>query len=88
MTSQVYVTTASLKHASKEYIEAFSIHLHLKAFCTSILETSHSKLRAPKQYYFKPIKMLISSTELLSVLTISGWSFTFLHYFMQSAMMA
>ena len=54
MTSQGHVTTASLKQANKEYIEGhFFIRLHLKKFCASILETSHSKLRDPKQYNVK-----------------------------------
>ena len=51
MTSQGHVTTAALKQAHKEdKREVFFIHLYLKKFCTSILETSHSKLRDPKQY--------------------------------------
>ena len=45
MTSQGHVTTASLKQSHKEdNREAFFIRLHLKKFCASILETSHSKL--------------------------------------------
>ena len=51
MTSQGHVTTASLKQANKEdNRETFFIRLHLKKFCASILETSHSKLLDPKQY--------------------------------------
>ena len=39
------------KHANKENNRgAFFICLHLKNFCASILETSHSELRDPKQY--------------------------------------
>ena len=54
MTSQGHVTTASLKQANKEYDrEVFFIRLHLKKFCTSILETSHSNLSEPKQYNVK-----------------------------------
>ena len=50
MTSQGHVTTASLKQAHKEdKREEFFIHLYLKKFCASILETSHSKFRGPKQ---------------------------------------
>ena len=50
MTSQGHVTTASLKQAHKEdNREVFFIRLYLKKFCASILETSHSKLRDPKQ---------------------------------------
>ena len=50
MTSQGHVTTASLKQAHKEdNREVFFIRLHLKKFCASILETSHSELRDPKQ---------------------------------------
>ena len=50
MTSQGHVTTASLKQAHKEdNREVFFICLYLKKFCASILETSHSKLRDPKQ---------------------------------------
>ena len=51
MTSQCHVTAASLKQADNEYMERrFFIRLHLKKFCASILETSHSKSRDPKQY--------------------------------------
>ena len=51
MTSQGHVTTASLKQANKEdNREAFFIRLHLKMFCASVLETSHSKLQDSKQY--------------------------------------
>ena len=54
MTSQCHVTTASLKRANKEdNTEAFFICLHLKKFCASILETSHSKLKDSKQYDVK-----------------------------------
>mgnify|MGYP001802601066 FL=1 len=50
MTSQGHVTTASLKQAHKEdNREVFFIRLYLKKFCASILETSHNKLRDPKQ---------------------------------------
>ena len=50
MTSQGHVTTASPKQARKEALrEAFFIRLYLKKICASILETSHSKLRDPKQ---------------------------------------
>ena len=50
MTSQGHVTTASLKQAHKEdNREVFFIRLYLKKFCASIFETSHSKLRYPKQ---------------------------------------
>ena len=51
MTSQGHVTTASVKQANKEYTEGhFFIRLHLKRFCASIIETSHSKLKNPEQY--------------------------------------
>ena len=54
MTSQGHVTTASLEQANKEgNRETFFIRLHLKKFCASILETSHSKLPDPKQYNVK-----------------------------------
>ena len=56
MTSQGHVTTAALKQAhKKDNREVFFIRLHvyLKKFCASILETSHSKLRDPKQYDVK-----------------------------------
>ena len=54
MTSQGHVTTASLKQAHKEdNREVFFIRLYLKKFCASILETSHSKLRDPKQHDLK-----------------------------------
>ena len=54
MTSQGHVTTASLKQANKEdNREAFFIRLHLKNFCASILETSHSTLQDSKQYDVK-----------------------------------
>ena len=54
MTSQGHVTTASLKQAKKEdNREAFFIRLHLKKFCASILENSHSKLQDSKQYDVK-----------------------------------
>ena len=54
MTSQGHVTTASLKQANKEdNRETFFIGLHLKKFCASILEISHSKLPDPKQYNLK-----------------------------------
>ena len=50
MTSQGHVTTVSLKQANKEdNREACFIRLHLKKFCPSILETSHSKLQDSKQ---------------------------------------
>ena len=50
MTSQGHVTTASLKQAYKEdNREVFFIRLYLKKLCVSILETSHNKLRDPKQ---------------------------------------
>ena len=51
MTSQGHVTTASQKQAHKEdnIIEIFFIRQYLEKFCASILETSHSKLRDPKQ---------------------------------------
>ena len=50
MTSQGHVTTASLKQAHKDdNREVFCIRLYLEKFCASILETSHSKLRDPKQ---------------------------------------
>ena len=45
MTSQGHLTTISLKQATKE----FNIGSFLSTF---ILETSHSKLRDPKQYDF------------------------------------
>ena len=52
MTSQGHVTTtAALKRAHKEdNEEVFFIRLYLEKFCASILETSQSKLRDPKQY--------------------------------------
>ena len=54
MTSQGHVTTTALKQANKEYNrEVFFIRLYLKIFCASILESSHSKLRDPKQYDVK-----------------------------------
>ena len=54
MRSQGHVSTASLKPAHKEdNREVFFIRLYLKMFCASILETSHSKLRDPKQYDVK-----------------------------------
>ena len=50
MTSQGHVTTASLKQAHEDdNREVFFIRLYLKKFCASILETSHSKLRDPKE---------------------------------------
>ena len=50
MTSQGYLTTVSLKQAHNENNrEVFFIRLYLKKFCASIIETSHSKLRDPKQ---------------------------------------
>ena len=50
MTSHGHVTTSSLKQANKEdNREVFFIHLYLAKLCTSILETSHSKLKDPKQ---------------------------------------
>ena len=50
MTSQGHVTTASQKQAHKEdNREVFVIGLYLKKFSASGLETSHSKLRDPKQ---------------------------------------
>ena len=50
MTSQGHVTTASLKQAHKEdNREVFFICLHLKKFCASIIETSHSKFRDPRR---------------------------------------
>ena len=53
MISQGHVTRASLKQANKEYRGAYFIRLHLKKVCASILETSLSKLRDPKQYDVK-----------------------------------
>ena len=54
MTSQGHMTPAWLKQAHKEdNWDAFFIRLHLKKFCTSILETSHSKLKDPKQWDVK-----------------------------------
>ena len=54
MTSQGRVTTASLKQANKEDNRgAFFIRLHLKKFCASTPETSHSRLMDPKQYNMK-----------------------------------
>ena len=54
MTSQGHVITASLKQAHKEdNREVFFIRLYLEKFCASILETSHSKLRDPKQFDVK-----------------------------------
>ena len=54
MTSQGHVTTAALKQVHKEdNREVVFIRLYLKKFCSSILETSHSKLRDPKQYDVK-----------------------------------
>ena len=54
MTSQGHVTTASLKQTHKEdNREVFFIRLYLKKFCASVFETSHSKLRDPKQYNVK-----------------------------------
>ena len=51
MTSQGHVTIVALKQAHKEdNREVFYIRLYLKKFCASILETSHSELRDPKQY--------------------------------------
>ena len=50
MTSQDHLTTVLLKQAHNENDrEVFFIRLYLKKFCASILETSHSKLRDPKQ---------------------------------------
>ena len=50
MTSQGHVTTALVKQAHMEDIrEVFFICQYLKKFCASILETSHSRLRDPKQ---------------------------------------
>ena len=50
MTSQGHVTTVALKQAHKEdNREIFFFRLYLKKFCASILATSHSKLRDPKQ---------------------------------------
>ena len=50
MTSQGHLTTVSLKQAhNKNNREVFFIRLYLKKFCASIIETSHSKLRDPKQ---------------------------------------
>ena len=49
MTSQGHVTTASLKQAHKKDREVFFIWLYLKKFSASILETSSSKLKDPKQ---------------------------------------
>ena len=50
MTSQGHVTTALVKQAHKEdNREVFFICQYLKKFCASILETTHSKLRDPKQ---------------------------------------
>ena len=50
MRSQGRVTAASLKQAHKEdKREVFFICLYLKKCCASTLETSHSKLRDPKQ---------------------------------------
>ena len=54
MTSQGHVTTVALKQAHKEdNREVFFIRLYLRKFCASILETSHRKLRNPKQYDVK-----------------------------------
>ena len=54
MTSQGHVTTVALKQAYKEENrEVFFIRLYRKKLCASILETSHSKLRDPKQYDVK-----------------------------------
>ena len=54
MTSKGHVITAALKQAHKEdYEQVFFIRLYHKKFCASILETSHSKLRDPKQYDVK-----------------------------------
>ena len=51
ITSQGHVTTSPRKQANNEYAEGhFFIPLHLKKFCPSILEASHSKLKDPKQY--------------------------------------
>ena len=51
MPSQGHVTTAALKQAHKaDNREVFFICLYLENFCTSNLETSHSKLRDPKQH--------------------------------------
>ena len=50
MTSQGHMTPAWLKQANKEdNRDAFFIRLHLKKFCASILETSHSELKETKQ---------------------------------------
>ena len=54
MTSQGHVTKAALNQAHQEDNgEVFFIRLYLKKFCASILQTSHSKLRDPKQYVVK-----------------------------------
>ena len=54
MTSQGHVTSAALKQAPKEdNWEVFFIRLYPRKFCASILETSHRKLRNPKQYGVK-----------------------------------
>ena len=61
MTSQGHVTTASLKQAHKEdNREVFYIHLCLKIFCASILETSHSKLMDPNQDDVKAIFTIVN----------------------------
>ena len=50
MTSQDHVTTAGLKQAHKEVNRVmFFIRVSLQNFCTSNLESSHSKLKDPKQ---------------------------------------
>ena len=50
MTSQGHVTTASLKQAHEDdNREVLFIRPYLKKFCASNLETSHSKLKDPKE---------------------------------------
>ena len=54
MTLQGHVTTASLKQANKEYTEGHCLPVCIsKKLGASILETSHSKLKDPKQYDVK-----------------------------------
>ena len=54
MSAHSHVTTSSLRQANKgDNREVFFIRLYLKKFCATILETSHSKMRDPKQYDVK-----------------------------------
>ena len=51
MISEGHVTTTLLKQANKEgNRDTYFLRLHLKKFCLSIVEPSHSKLPDPQQY--------------------------------------